>query len=370
MTEPQKSFDELKEQSRSGLIAEFMYFLGQNKKWWLLPILIVIGMVGILVLLAGTGPRRLSTPCSERSGQSRDGIVDFRLSRIVVYPIKSLDGVTLEATQVLPTSALANDRRFAIRSAQGDWISGKTNPGVHPLRATFDQDAGRVRLLSELDGRQGEFSLTGPLEPLNAWLSDYFEEPVMVVENRQAGFPDDTDSPGPTILAQQTFDEVHNWFPTLTVDELRRRFRANLEFAGGRPILRGSPGGRRTPRRALFDQRCDLRRGHGLPALHRPYARLAYGGAVSALRPPVCRAPPGDTATVDRYRAFRSLLSSDGKYASQPAQRWRRNPPRRRSKNPRRRGGVNWIRDRATNSPLDRSGLDNAHVRRGRYDSF
>ncbi len=55
MTEPQKSFDELKEQSRSGLIAEFMYFLGQNKKWWLLPILIVIGMVGILVLLAGTG---------------------------------------------------------------------------------------------------------------------------------------------------------------------------------------------------------------------------------------------------------------------------------------------------------------------------
>ncbi len=55
MTDPQKSFDELKEQSRSGLIAEFMYFLGQNKKWWLLPILIVIGMVGILVLLAGTG---------------------------------------------------------------------------------------------------------------------------------------------------------------------------------------------------------------------------------------------------------------------------------------------------------------------------
>jgi Family of unknown function (DUF5989) len=55
MTEPKKSFDELKDQGRSSLVSEFMYFLGQNKKWWLLPILIVMGLVGVLVLLAGTG---------------------------------------------------------------------------------------------------------------------------------------------------------------------------------------------------------------------------------------------------------------------------------------------------------------------------
>jgi hypothetical protein len=55
MTELQKSFGELKQQGRNGLVAEFVYFLGQNKKWWLLPILLVMGMVGILVLLAGTG---------------------------------------------------------------------------------------------------------------------------------------------------------------------------------------------------------------------------------------------------------------------------------------------------------------------------
>jgi hypothetical protein len=55
MTESGKSFDELKDERRSGLVSEFLYFLGQNKKWWLLPILIVMGLVGILVLLAGTG---------------------------------------------------------------------------------------------------------------------------------------------------------------------------------------------------------------------------------------------------------------------------------------------------------------------------
>ncbi|MBI2823416.1 MAG: hypothetical protein HYX69_01855 [Planctomycetia bacterium] len=55
MTEPQKSFEELEAEGRRGLLSEFVYFLGQNKKWWLAPILIVIGLVGVLVLLAGTG---------------------------------------------------------------------------------------------------------------------------------------------------------------------------------------------------------------------------------------------------------------------------------------------------------------------------
>ncbi len=37
------------------LAAEFFGFLGENKKWWLLPILILIGVFGVLVALASTG---------------------------------------------------------------------------------------------------------------------------------------------------------------------------------------------------------------------------------------------------------------------------------------------------------------------------
>ena len=55
MTHDQKSFDELNAQPRSNLVAEVVYLLAQNKKWWLLPILIVLALVGILILLAGTG---------------------------------------------------------------------------------------------------------------------------------------------------------------------------------------------------------------------------------------------------------------------------------------------------------------------------
>ena len=39
---------------RVGLLAEFWDFIKHNKKWWLLPILIVLLIVGALVLLSGT----------------------------------------------------------------------------------------------------------------------------------------------------------------------------------------------------------------------------------------------------------------------------------------------------------------------------
>jgi hypothetical protein len=37
------------------LLAEFWEFLCHNKKWWLLPILIVLLVFGALIFLAGTG---------------------------------------------------------------------------------------------------------------------------------------------------------------------------------------------------------------------------------------------------------------------------------------------------------------------------
>jgi drug/metabolite transporter superfamily protein YnfA len=37
------------------LASEFWEFLRHNKKWWLLPILIVLLIFGVLIFLAGTG---------------------------------------------------------------------------------------------------------------------------------------------------------------------------------------------------------------------------------------------------------------------------------------------------------------------------
>jgi Family of unknown function (DUF5989) len=38
-----------------GVIGELFAFLRENKKWWLLPILIVLLLVGVLAVLGGTG---------------------------------------------------------------------------------------------------------------------------------------------------------------------------------------------------------------------------------------------------------------------------------------------------------------------------
>jgi len=40
--------------ARTGLAAEFIEFLKENKKWWLAPIILSIVGLGLLVLLSGT----------------------------------------------------------------------------------------------------------------------------------------------------------------------------------------------------------------------------------------------------------------------------------------------------------------------------
>lgn len=42
------------EQESESLISEFWAFLKQNKKWWLLPIVIVMLMLGVLIFLSST----------------------------------------------------------------------------------------------------------------------------------------------------------------------------------------------------------------------------------------------------------------------------------------------------------------------------
>jgi drug/metabolite transporter superfamily protein YnfA len=40
---------------RGGFLGEVWGFLRQTKKWWLLPILVILLLFGLLVLLSGTG---------------------------------------------------------------------------------------------------------------------------------------------------------------------------------------------------------------------------------------------------------------------------------------------------------------------------
>ena len=41
-------------ESQGNILSEFWHFLGQTKKWWLLPILIVVAGFALLVIFSGT----------------------------------------------------------------------------------------------------------------------------------------------------------------------------------------------------------------------------------------------------------------------------------------------------------------------------
>ncbi len=49
-----KNFEQLSKEPRSSLPAEFWQFLKYNKKWWLLPIILILLVLGILVLMSSS----------------------------------------------------------------------------------------------------------------------------------------------------------------------------------------------------------------------------------------------------------------------------------------------------------------------------
>ena len=48
-------FERLGEEDQLSLISEFILFIKENKAWWMIPIVLVLGLVGILVVLSSTG---------------------------------------------------------------------------------------------------------------------------------------------------------------------------------------------------------------------------------------------------------------------------------------------------------------------------
>jgi uncharacterized protein YcbX len=159
-----------------------------------------------------------------------------KLAVIQIFPVKSLDAHRVEQAVVLPSGALEYDRRFALFDRAGDVMNGKRFPAIHRLRSRFDADA--LKLSLQVDGRGPihEFDLSGSRSDLAAWLANYFDQPVTVEENTAGGFPDDVENPGPTLVSMGTIAEVARWFPGITLDEARARFRANLEVDTAEPF--------------------------------------------------------------------------------------------------------------------------------------
>ncbi len=154
------------------------------------------------------------------------------LSRITIYPIKSLDGVSVQSARITSGGTLWRDREYALFDAEGNIVNGKRTAKIHLVRAAFDETLESVLLSAQ--GEEAKFELGD--SKLEEWFSDYFGFRIKVRRNSETGFPDDLNAWGATLVSEATYREVATWFSGISIEELRQRFRANLELSECEPF--------------------------------------------------------------------------------------------------------------------------------------
>jgi len=180
---------------------------------------------------------------------------DPHVARISVHPVKALDAITRESADIGSGGNLALDRRYAIldRPADasydpdtadpggtGDYVNAKRTADIHPLRSSFDPTERTLTIRVDGGGEGHTFDLESSADraELDEWLSDYFDMPVSLREESVGGHPDYRAGglSGPSVVSTATLREVASWFDGLDIDNVRRRFRANIEIGGVPPF--------------------------------------------------------------------------------------------------------------------------------------
>jgi len=54
-SDTESDFARAAQRPRTGIAGEFLSFLKHNKKWWLAPIVLILVLLGVLLILGGTG---------------------------------------------------------------------------------------------------------------------------------------------------------------------------------------------------------------------------------------------------------------------------------------------------------------------------
>jgi uncharacterized protein YcbX len=156
------------------------------------------------------------------------------LAQIRIYPIKSLDPITVPESRIGPSGGLTHDRAWALYSVDGKWVNAKRTPVIQLIRAHYSPDLTSVTLSVPGDRRNipaRTFAFPQAHEDAAEWFSVFFDQQI-IVRLSPDGFPDDPIANGPTIVSTSTLQTVCEWFPHISLDEARLRFRTSLEIDG------------------------------------------------------------------------------------------------------------------------------------------
>lgn len=154
------------------------------------------------------------------------------LSKITIYPVKSLDGMNLQKAVIAEGGCLLHDREYAISDTAGNFIIGKTNPLIHSLRSAVDFNTGLISFRQLNETNWTHFHLQKEKEAIQTYLGDYFGMTIILHQNKTGRFMDMPDISGVTVVSTSSLQEVSGWFEQMNINETRKRFRATIEIEG------------------------------------------------------------------------------------------------------------------------------------------
>ena len=160
-----------------------------------------------------------------------------RIERLCLFPVKGLDGVTVDAATVTDAGTLAGDREYALcppdappvedRGDAVEWaINGKQTDRVHTVEAAFDPPATLT-----VDGEAFDVATAGGRAAAGEALSTALGVEGELRHRDPPGFVDRPEA-GPTVVSTATLREVASWFDDLSVESVRRRLRTSVEVSG------------------------------------------------------------------------------------------------------------------------------------------
>ena len=66
------------------------------------------------------------------------------VSRIRLYPVKSLSGVDVDSVPISDSGRIRYDREYALFSEDGAYVNGRQNKLVHKINTTVDLSANSI----------------------------------------------------------------------------------------------------------------------------------------------------------------------------------------------------------------------------------
>lgn len=152
------------------------------------------------------------------------------VDRITIYPVKSLDGISVQKAQIGIGGSLVHDREYAMIDSNGKFVNGKSNARVHLLRSEIDFEREVISLRHASESAWNHFHLQKDKAALDEFLSAFFEMPVVIYKNMLGEFLDIPVQSGVTVLSTASLHAVGSWFNNMDIEETRKRFRATIEL--------------------------------------------------------------------------------------------------------------------------------------------